>query len=162
MAIRCCVGSQVGAAQFSPKAFSSALSGTPLAAGESSAKAQTAMDNLWVTPVTTSSAGGAVSALHAGQRDTAASPKVFCGSALVAGAQREGKGTEGGIAEISTLICLCLGRAERWIDTGRVSDIRECCLERSVSRALTDRRAAFHGYLCRGTVPLPWRAHLVC
>lgn len=79
--------------------------------------------------------------------------------ALIAGAQREGEGTEGGMAEFSTQSAW---EEQRWIDTGRVSDTRECSLERSVSRALTDRRAAFHGYLCRGTVPLPWRAHLVC
>lgn len=119
-------GIRLGAAKFPPKVFPQHL----LAPGEFSGKAQAGTDNLWMAAVTTVQLEGLFQPCMQG-RGTAASPKRAV-SALIAGAHREGEGTEAGIAEVSTLLCL---EEQRWIDTGRVSDIRECWLERSVSRA---------------------------
>lgn len=119
-------GIRLGAAKFSPKV--SPLH--PLAIGEFSGKAEAGTDNLWLAAVTTVQLEGLFQPCMQG-RGTAASPKRVV-SALIAATHREGEGAEAGIAEVSTLLCL---EEQRWIDAGRVSDTRECWLERSVSRA---------------------------
>lgn len=77
MAIGCCVGDQAGSCQIASSRPSPQPAQGPLWPRVTSLARlkETGTDNLWMAPVTTSAAGGAASAFHAGQRDTAASCK---------------------------------------------------------------------------------------